>query len=163
MAAVFSKIRNNWFVPVLAVLAVSAWLIIRTVDTQDVQQLELALLIDIFITIPLLFVLCYRRRLSRAALALRVLALQCSGLLLASWLIPLDQQNLLLAIAPYRWLGIALLVAFEMAIMASVVKMAFKKETKVADLATKGMPEWIARLMLLEAKFWRWLFGYFRK
>jgi hypothetical protein len=129
MAAVFSKIRNNWFVPVLAVLAVSAWLIIRTVDTQDVQQLELALLIDIFITIPLLFVLCYRRRLSRMALTLRVIGLQCTGLLLASWLIPAGQQNMLLVIAPLRWLGITLLVAFEIAIMAKVLKIVFKPNT----------------------------------
>lgn len=162
MAGLMTRIGANWFY-LVAGLALGVAALVPRYDPQPLPaEWEAAVMLDILVTIPALFVLCYRKVLSRKALALRVLAVQCSGIFLASWIVPESQQMLLTYLYPLRWVGIVVLVTMELMLVATVVRLLFKSGTGTEHLVQQGVPETIARLMLLEARFWRWVFSRFR-
>ena len=147
----------NWFWPLFAVALGAAWLMSRAVTQPQPHGWDIALLLDFGILMPLLMWLCYRRRLTRRALILRVLALQTSALLIASWLTLPDRQFVVQHLAWLRPVGIAILIATEGAVLVAVLRIVFKPTTEATDLEKLGAPPVIARLMLLEARFWRWV------
>ena len=51
----------------------------------------------------------------------------------------------------------------ELRLMVAVVKTVFRKEATSQDLVEQGAPEFIAKLMILEARFWRWVLGLFKR
>lgn len=155
--------RRNWFVPLAASLLTVVWLVGRTFAPGDWRTLEPALIFDSTVTLPALYWLCYRKALSGKAMAVRLVALVCAGLFVASWLVPQEEQRLLAQVAPLRIAGIAVVVLVELALLIAVLRVMFRKGTTTDQLQTLGMPPLIARLMLLEARFWRWLFAKFKR
>lgn len=147
----------NWFWPVFALALGAAWLMSRSMALPQPYGWDVALLLDFGLFMPLLMWLCYRRRSTRGALILRVLALQTSAVLIASWLTLSDQQFVVQHLAWLRPFGIAILIAFEGAVLVAMLRIVFKPTTVATDLEKLGAPPFIARLMLLEARFWRWV------
>ena len=154
---------ENWFLPVLSALLSIVWLQSRFLDPGMPPTWEAALLFDMIVTIPFLCWCCYRRSLGLGAMALRIVALQCSGLWLLGWIVPASEQHLLPEMAPLRSIGLAIIVLVEVRLVLILIRTVFKPATKPADLQVQGVPAWVARLMLLEVRFWRWLFGWFKR
>lgn len=154
-------IRANWFWPVFAGLFGLVWAIAKSHPDTVTQQFELAVLFDIFVTVPALYFLCYRRQLSTPAMFLRIVGLQCFGIWLATNIVAPDKQSALAQLSWLRNLGLAVLVAFEVWLAVKLARIVFRQETRVADLEREGVPLIIAKLMLLEARFWRWVFSRF--
>ena len=84
--------RENWFWPLAAVLVVAVWALSTIPPVSLTPGFELTLLFDALITLPVLFVFCYRRSLTTKALMIRVIALQCAGIWLAAKLVPIDNS-----------------------------------------------------------------------
>lgn len=147
----------NWFWPIFAVAVCAAWLMSRSPALPQPHGWDVALLIDFGLIMPLLMWLCYRRQATRRALLLRVLALQLSALLIAGWLTLPSQQLVVQHLAWARPIGIAILVVVEGAVLVAMLRIVFKPGTAQSDLEKLGAPPVIARLMLLEARFWRWV------
>jgi hypothetical protein len=113
-------------------------------------------LTDLCITAPLLYALCYGRRQPVRKTLIRALAIACAGVWLASWLIPASEQSLLVQLAPLRWAGLMVVAVFEVRLLALAVRLAFSESGTAKEIAERSdAPEWLARLMLLEARFWR--------
>jgi hypothetical protein len=152
-------IRRNWFLPVLALLLAIEWAFVRSTAWSGGDGIaEAAVLIDLCLVLPALHFLCYRRSLTWRPLILRTVALAFLGLYLASHLVPAQGQALIPALGWARLIGMAVVLALEVLVLVAVLKLLFGGRATAAELSAKsGAPEWVARLMLAEARFWKWL------
>lgn len=157
------RLKNNWFWPLAIILVAFATLLSRTVPAQTLQGWEIAVLFDVLVTIPALFALCYRTKLTRGNLVVRILALQCLGIWFATKIVPLETQTLLPQLSWLRYLGLGVLVVIELRVMVVIFRIIFKSETNSSDLEKLGMPPLLAKLVLLEARFWRWVFSVIKR
>lgn len=145
----------HWYVPAFLAMLLAAWWLARTPGFMS-QGGEAALLIDLCVTAPVVYLLCYARKQPLRVTALRALAIACSGVWIAGWLIPGSEQELLPRIAPLRWVGLAVVVAVEIWLVAAITRIAFSAKGTVDQIAdASGAPAWVAKLMLWEANLWR--------
>jgi hypothetical protein len=157
------RLKNNWFWPLAFILVAIATLLSRAVPAQTLEGWEIVVLFDMLVTLPALFALCYRSKLTRGNLVLRILALQCLGIWLATKIVPLETQILLPQLSWIRYVGLGVLVLIELRVMVAMFRIVFKSETQSSDLEKLGMPPVLAKLALLEARFWRWVLGFFTR
>jgi hypothetical protein len=157
------RLKENWFWPVALSSGVIVWLLTNTLPPQDLGYWELAVLFDVLVTLPLLFALCYRRTLTSKNLIIRIIALQCLGIWLATKLVPIESQMVLPQLAWLRYAGLAVLVLIEVRIIAALFKILFKPDTGLKQLEEIGMPPLLVKLALLEMRFWRWVFSIFKR
>jgi len=152
-------VQRHWFLLLLPVLASASFGVAALIDWQREGSIaEMVLLFDVFVSVPVLYFLCYRATLTRKQMALRLIGLACLGIWFATWLVPEASQSLLPRLGWLRTAGIALLVIAELRLVLGAIKMAFSGKASADQLAhASGAPPWIAKLMLLEARFWRWM------
>lgn len=150
--------RRNWFLPLLALLLAIEWGFARATDWPRDGLAEAVILFDLCLFVPLLHFLCYRRTLALKQLLVRTAALFLLGIYIASHLIPAEAQHLVAGLGWARLAGLAVLAALELWILVRIVKLVFGSRTSAEEIVeTSGAPLWIARLMLIEARLWKWL------
>ena len=157
------RLKENWFWPVTLVLMGAAWSLSANLPPQDLDGWEVAVLFDVLITLPLLFALCYSGKLTRKNLIIRILTLQCLGIWLATKIVPVESQILLPQLSWLRYAGLAVLVLVELRIMVVQFKTVVKADTTSKQLEEIGMAPFLAKLALLKAHFWRWVFSAFKR
>ena len=157
------KLKQNWFWPVAILLWAAVWFLVWQMPQDIPANYEYAVLTDVFITMPLLLWLCYRSQLTTKALLLRVVGVISLGIWLASQMLQPEHQTILPLLGSLRNIGLGVAIAIELWLLVSILKIVFKKETTSQVLVDQGVPEFMAKLMLLEARFWRWVFGLFKK
>jgi hypothetical protein len=156
-------LRRNWFPPLLAVLLAIELAFARSSDWSQPRGPEAVMLFDLCLFIPFLHFLCYRRKLALKPLLIRTFALSFLGVWIASTLIPPDAQSLLAELGWARLAGIFILALIELRLLIVAIRMIFGGRATVAEIAERtGAPPWIARLMLAEAHFWKWLWRLIR-
>jgi hypothetical protein len=138
-------------------LLVVSFLFTRSVDWQRWgRTAEAVTLFDWMITVPALYFLCYRSTLSVKAMALRLIALACLGVWIASWLVPAAAQEVLPNLSWPRTVGLAALALIELRLLVLALKLAFSDRADAETLTQRtGAPPVLAKLMLLEARFWK--------
>lgn len=157
------RLKANWFWPVALGLSGVLWLLTNTLPPQDLGYWELAVLFDVLVTLPLLFMLCYCRTLTFKNLIIRIIALQCLGMWLATKLVPVESQMVLPQLSWLRYAGLIVLILIEVRIMVALFKVLFKPDTGSKQLEDIGIPPFLAKLALLELRFWRWVFSVFKR
>lgn len=151
-------VRRHWFVALLPILLLTSYGFGRTHDWTTAPRMgEAATLFDWCLFVPLLFVVCYRH-LPPRVLLLRTLALVCSGIWIAAFVVPDAAETILPELRWARWGGIAILIAVELAVVVAAVRLAFGKRASADALERLGIPAFAARLMLLEARLWTWVY-----
>jgi hypothetical protein len=156
MSAVKEWSARNWFLLLLPALLGAAFLLAKTAPADP--ALERVFLFDALVTVPFLYFLCYRGTLGRWQMALRLLALACAGIWAAGRLVPDETQAILPQLGWARALGLAVIALFEVRLLVLAVRLAFSGRADAEALAAAtGAPPILARLMLLEARFWRWV------
>jgi|CXWL01.1.fsa_nt_gi uncharacterized membrane protein len=156
-------VKNNWFWPVMLGLWALAWLTAGRMEVTLPSNWEYALLFDVFVTAPVLYWLCYRDSLTTKTMLVRMVALQCLGIWIATKVMPLDQQRILPELGILRIAGIAVLFVIELRLVLTLVRAVFRQGATQQDLVAQGAPEFIAKMALIEARFWRWAFGLFKR
>lgn len=147
---------SNWFLLLLPVVLLGEWGFSRLVPWSDPGFAEAAMLFDLCIFVPLLYALCYRKVLPPRQLLLRTAGLACLGIFIASKLVPAEAQVVLPHLSWARIAGLAVLALIELRLMVELMKLVFACGSTAEDIASRsGMPPWVARLMLLEARFWK--------
>lgn len=145
----------HWYLPAFLAMVAAVWLLARTPAFMN-EGGEAALLLDLCVTAPALYLLCYGRRQPARVVAIRMLGIACAGVWIGSWLIPASEQAFLPQLAPVRWAGLILLGLVECVALVAVLRIAFSGKGTAEDIsAASGAPPWVARLMLWEANFWR--------
>ena len=148
---------ENWFLVALPVLLGISWSFTRSVDWRmSPGAAETVTLMDWVVTVPALYFLCYRRKLSSFAMTVRLLALVCLGIWIASRLVPVAAQELLPHLGWPRSIGLGVLAFLELRLLFLALKLAFSGKADAEELArTSGAPPLLAKLMLIEARFWK--------
>lgn len=148
------RLGAHWFVPVFALILGGLWLVAR--DSMFMAEGgEKAILADLCLTVPTLYVLCYRRRHSALQLGMRALALACLGIWLGSWIIPASDQSVLTQLGPLRVAGLGVLAVIELRLFVAMMRLVFGPEASSDEISrATGAPPFVAKLMLLEARFW---------
>lgn len=147
---------GNWFVLLLPFLLLASFLFTRTVEWQGEARIaEAVMIFDWCVSVPLLFFLCYRKTMPLGQMLVRLAALTCLGVWIAARLVPPDFQSLLPQLGWARMAGLAVLVLIELRLMVAAFRLVFSNTATADDLTGAGIPPFIARLMLTEARFWR--------
>jgi hypothetical protein len=151
--------RDHWFYAILPIALGAALNFRATHSWADQPQFgEAATLFDWCLFVPLLYAICYRR-MPRRALAVRTLALVCGGIWIAGKIVPDRAETILAQWGWLRGVGITVLVLAEGATLIAVLRVAFGPAPDPAELERRGMPPLIVKLMLAEARFWRWIWA----
>jgi len=156
-------VKRNWFVPVLGLLLAIELAFTRSIDWSSPRGPEGAVLFDLCLFIPFLHFLCYRRKLALRPLLIRTFALAFLGIWVASKLVPPEAQSILVELGWARIAGLAVLALIELWLLALALKLVFGGRATAGEISERtGAPQWMARLMLLEARFWKWLWRLIR-
>jgi hypothetical protein len=150
--------RRHWFYLLLP-FAVAASLTLRSsIDWRsEAFRMEATTLFDWCVFLPAMFVLCYRRELPTGALAVRTVGIACAGLWAATLIVPDDHQRLIGSVAWLRYPGMVVVLAAEALVMVALFKVTFSKAPDPSEIVRFGVPPFVAKLMLAEARFWRWV------
>lgn len=150
-------LKANWFVAAVPPLLLVEWAVVRAIGAEMGPHLEAVVLFDLCLFMPLLYVLCYRGTLPLKHLLLRVLGLTCLGVYLASYMVPQAAQQLLPNLSLARTAGLMVLALVELRLLVEVLRITFGRNEATAEQlqAASGAPAWVAKLMLLEARFWK--------
>ena len=148
--------REHRFLALLAALLTIEYGFARTTPWADPGLAEAAILFDLCLFIPALYFLLHRRRVARRPLLVRTAALGLLGLWVAPLLVPTEAQRLLPQLDWLHPVGLVLLALIELRLLVAVLKMIWSPGVSAGEVAARsGAPEWLARLMLMEARFWR--------
>lgn len=151
-----SWLKAHWFAMAVLPLLLLEWLVMRRFGMEMGPVAESIALFDLCIFMPLLYFLCYGRSLPLKQLVLRMLGLVCLGVYLASYIVPAALQQILPQLEPVRMAGLAVLMLVELRLLILATRVVWKKGANVAEVqAASGAPAWIAKLMLVEARFWQ--------
>ena len=156
-------LRRNWFLPLLAMLLAIEFAFARTMLRTADPAAEAAVLFDLCVFVPALYAFCYRRTLAPGPLLMRTAALACLGLYVAAQLVPAEAQRLIAELAWLRYAGLAVLAAIELWLMAAVIRLVFGGATTEQVAERSGAPLWAARLMQIEARFWKAVWRFLRR
>ena len=154
--------RRHWFAALLPVLLAVELAFARSVAWGSDGFAEYAILFDLCLFVPALYLLCYRRRLAPRALVIRAGALALLGVYIASRLVPPEAQTLIADLAWARGAGWLVLAALELAVLVWAVKLVFGGASTDEIAAKSGAPLWVARLMQIEARFWKAVWRFLR-
>ena len=152
--------RRHWFY-----LSLPLWLLASInlhfdfAWATDARSGELIALFDWAVFMPALYALCYHGIALGRVLAIRLLALVCSGVWIAGLIVPDPAENLLLRWGWLRGIGVAALVVVEGLAMLTILRVVFSSAPDPTVLERQGIPPIVARMMLAEARFWRWVWN----
>lgn len=149
--------QRHWFYLVLPILLTAA-LTFRTSYPWDLDPKlgEAATIFDWCVFVPLIYAVCYRN-MPRRALAIRTLAMVCGGIWIAAKIVPDQAETILRGLGWVRGLGIAVLAVFEGMAFVATMRILFGGEPDAVALERQGIPPLVVKLMLAEARFWRWV------
>jgi hypothetical protein len=166
MTSTISNAKNwfsrNWFIPVAVVVAAGDLSSVYFGGWSDSELLEVALLFDFVVVIPLLYWWCYRNK-GKAAVV-QAFALACFAIWATSKVVPSEHHEILDSISWLRYVGLAGLLALEIklgiVVYKAVVFSGQSKDDAQAKFESEGIPPWLAKFMAFEATLWRktWLF-----
>lgn len=118
-----------------------------------------AVAVDLVIALPLAYLIVHWRRGRRAWLG--ALALGSFGVLVGSWIVPPERQVLWQALSQLRWLGVAMVVAFEAGVIALLLRELLRArrsgdlERVIDENVSRRFGEGVAsRLLRLELRMW---------
>ncbi len=161
----FQKPRARWFFLILLPLAIAIeWAFARTLDWTAYPRSEWVALIDLCVFMPVIYLAAFRSALTPKARALRTFGIAGIGLFAASWIVPEANQFLVAELAHLRNPAIVCVLAFEAWIFWKVIGAVYRKGADAKTLERDfAMPEWIAGLIVLEARFWKGVWALLRR
>lgn len=150
-----SLARAHWFFLAGPLVVATDVLVALQARGQFDRVLEAGLLFDLAVIVPALYWLCYRDRGRRSAI--RAAALACLGIWATLKLVPAAEQDLVTYVAPLRYVGLAVLVWLEFAVVLAIYRSVFggRSTSEAVAAASRDLPPWQARIIALEAAFWR--------
>jgi hypothetical protein len=154
----YSWLRNNWFYPIAVAVVLRDVSVLHFQDWRHPRLFESAVLFDLAVILPLLYLWCYRAR--RTAVILPMVSLASLGIWATSHLIPVEHQHVLSSVSWLRTLAIAVLAIIEIKILFGFYKLIFASNKTPEEIAHElakdlKLPLWLMRVVALEARVLR--------
>jgi len=165
-----TRLRAHWFFLVGGAIIASDLIIVSlhgwSLSSPSPQLFEAALLFDFAVMVPLLYAWCYRAK-GKAAI-IRALGLSCLAIWATGYVVPPEHHHVLNSVAWLRYVGMMVLALLEIKLLIVFYRSVFSSEKSIETAANKfaadaGMPPWVARVVALEAKFWRKVWGLLKR
>lgn len=158
-------LRSNWFYPLAGAIVLGDVSALQFQDWSQPRVFESAVLFDLAVLLPLLYLCCYRAR--GRAVILPMTGLVSLGIWATSQLIPVEHQHVLNAVGWLRTIAITVLAAIEIKILFGFYKAVFASGKTPEEIADKlasdiKLPRWLTRLLALEARVLRSVSGFVR-
>ncbi len=159
------QFRERWFFLLILPCSFAAeWAFAITQDWTAYPRSEWVVLFDLCIFLPLIYYGLFSKALDRRPRFIRALGIAGLGLLFAQFIVPENNQFLVDEIGGVRNTVLVFIVAFEIWVMTKVVSAVYRKSASAKDLQRDfAMPEWMAKLMVLEARFWKAVWRFLRR
>lgn len=155
---VLSFARTSWFYLLLPFWLFSAWSLSQMPEVaRDPLLLERVLLFDFAVFLPLLYLFSLRGRLRPFGILVRCIGLALAGLWFAGWLMPQGEGQIIPWLRWLRRLFLPIAIVIEVVAFLAIMKIAYSAEPDEAKLLASGLPRWVARALIAEARFWRWV------
>lgn len=160
-----TKPGEKWFFLIAMPLAVAIeWAFARSLDWTSYPRSEWVALFDLCVFMPLLYFSAFSSELTRKARLLRCLGIAGIGLFAASFIVPAPNQFIISELSHLRNAAMVGVLAFEGWVFLKVIGAVYRRNADAKTLEREfAMPEWIARLMVLEAKFWKAVWAFLRR
>lgn len=160
-----TKPREKWFFLIALPLAIAIeWVFARSLDWSAYPRSEWVALFDLCVFMPLLYLAAFTSELTRKARLLRCLGIAGTGLFAASFIVPEPNQFIIGELSAVRKVAMVGIVAFEGWVLWKVIGAVYRQNADAKTLEREfAMPEWIAKLMVLEAKFWKAVWQFLRR
>ncbi|WP_133992102.1 hypothetical protein [Janthinobacterium sp. 75] len=159
----FAWLRNNWFYPLASAVVLGDVSALYVQDWSHPRLLEAAVVFDLVVVLPLLYLWCYRSR--GAAAIVRAVCLASLGIWATGHIVPLEHQHVLGSLSWLRTTAMVVLVLIEIRILFNFYKAIFASDKTPEEIAEKlasdvKLPTWLTRLFALEARALRSLAGF---
>lgn len=159
---VFFWAKGNWYFVLLPIILCGNYMASKMPSDIDPRLNEAAILFDLLFMLPLLYAICYRK-LGRKII-IRIIGIACLGIWLAGHLIPPEEQIIYAQIAFLRYVGLAFLVLIEIKMSVFMFKLLYGRQQENENITKQlsekiDIPLWAAKLLVLEAAFWKRLCG----
>jgi hypothetical protein len=160
-----TKPREKWFFMIALPLAIAIeWAFARTLDWTAYPRSEWVALFDLCVFMPLVYLSAFSSELTRKARLLRCLGIAGIGLFASSFIVPAPNQFIIAELSAVRKVAMVGIVVFEGWILWKVIGAVYRQNANAKTLEREfAMPEWIAKLMVLEAKFWKAVWAFLRR
>ncbi len=159
-------LRRHWFVMAASFIVISDLAVFAFDKLENTRLMEAALLADFAIIIPLLYLVYYRADGKRAVI--RAIGLCCLGIWAVGHIVPEAQHNLVAKVSFLRYVGLGVLLLIELRLMIEIYRAMFGNQEQMktnieSSVKDANLPPWIARIVMLEALFWRKLWALLRR
>jgi hypothetical protein len=160
-----SKPREKWFFLIALPLAIAIeWAFARTLDWTAYPRSEWVALFDLCLFMPLLYLTAFTSELTRKARLLRCLGIAGTGLFAASFIVPEPNQIIIGELSAFRNVSMIGILVFEGWVLWKVIGAVYRQNADAKTLEREfAIPEWIAKLMVLEARFWKAVWTFLRR
>ncbi|MEO0462109.1 MAG: hypothetical protein AAF127_03195 [Pseudomonadota bacterium] len=160
-----TKPREKWFYLLVLPIAVAIeWGFAATLDWTAYPRSEWVALFDLCIFMPLVYLSAFSSDLSPKARVLRATGIAGIGLFAASFIVPQSNQFIIAQLSSLRNVMAVFIIAFEAWVLWKVLDAIYRQGADARALERDfALPQWIAKLMVLEAKFWKAVWGFFRR
>ena len=153
-----SFLRQNWFFPALVLVVCTDVFIGRLEDWSNARALEIGVLLDLAVFIPLFYLWCYRAK-GRPAI-IRAVGLSCFGIWVAGFIIPVEHQLVLNKLEFIRYVLLALIFVSGARLMFKVYSVVLGDDKDARSSTMKaakrqGTPQWLLRIWEWEATTWK--------
>jgi hypothetical protein len=165
MTRVLRKPNEKWFfLGVLPIAIAIEWAFASWQDWSVYPRSEWVALVDLCVFMPLVYLTLFTTELSSKARMLRCLAIAGIGLFAASMIVPEANQFLIGELSALRGFLLVFILTFEGWVLWKIINAVYRKGADARQLEQDfAIPEWVAKLMVLEAHFWKSVFGWFKR
>ena len=147
----------KWFFLTLLPLAILIeGVFTATLDWSAYPRSEWVVLVDLCVIMPLLYFVAFSSGASLKTRILHALAIAGLGLLAAKMMVPEANQFLIGQLSQMRAALFVVILAFEAFVIWKVLSALYTKNADAKEIERGfAVPPFIAKLLVLEAKFWK--------
>ncbi|MEM6494763.1 MAG: hypothetical protein AAF650_10335 [Pseudomonadota bacterium] len=160
-----TKPREKWFFLIVLPIAIAIeWAFALSLDWSAYPRSEWVALVDLCVFMPIVYIGLFSSELSAKTRGLRALGIAGIGLFAASWIVPSANQFLISELASLRAASFVFVLAFEGFVFWKVMQALYTKNADAKAIERDfAVPPFIAKLLVLEAKFWKAVWRLFRR
>jgi len=160
-----TKPRERWFFLIALPLAFAIeWAFARSLDWTVYPRSEWVMLVDLCLFMPALYLALFTSELGLRERLLRAAGIAGLGLFAASLIVPASNQVIIGELSALRGALFVFILAFEGWVLWKVIGAVYRKGADAKMLEHDfAMPRWIARAMVLEARFWKAVWAFVRR